>query len=253
MGAKGWIGIGIGSYLDFNSEGTHDIIFRTGANLGSGDSGSDRFLISSDGSLRVFGLDNLYEPDIQISNSNSLISLGEGKNGPHGFLFGDDSGGGLQLLYRSSPNALILEKANDGSDGSDLFSVDYDTEYAYFKGNVGIGTTTPSNKLEVNGTIRSTEVKVEAGPWPDYVFEPDYDLRSLEETEAYIKANKHLPEVPSAGEMEANGVQLGEMNRLLLKKIEELTLHQIALQKELKELKSQNVQLANKVEKLESN
>ena len=99
------------------------------------------------------------------------------------------------------------------------------------KGNVGIGTSTPSEKLEVNGTIRSKEVKVEASGWPDYVFETDYNLRSLKETEAYIKENKHLPEIPSANEIEANGVQLGEMNMLLLKKIEELTLHTIKQQK----------------------
>ncbi len=106
-------------------------------------------------------------------------------------------------------------------------------------GSVGIGTATPTHRLEVNGTIRSKEVKVEATGWPDYVFESDYNLRSLEETEAYIKANKHLPEIPSAKEMEANGVQLGEMNMLLLKKIEELTLHMIKMNKENMELRKQ--------------
>ena len=107
-------------------------------------------------------------------------------------------------------------------------------------GRVGIGTTSPDEKLTVNGTIHSTEVKVDLNvPGPDYVFEEDYNLRTLEETEAYIKANKHLPEVPSAIEMEANGVQLGEMNMLLLKKIEELTLYVIELKKELNELKNE--------------
>lgn len=102
--------------------------------------------------------------------------------------------------------------------------------------NIGIGTTTPGNKLEVNGTIRSKEVKVEATNWPDYVFEEDYDLPTLSEIEAFIKANKHLPEVPSAKEMEANGISLGEMNTLLLKKIEELTLITIQQQKQINEL-----------------
>ena len=106
-------------------------------------------------------------------------------------------------------------------------------------GAVGIGTITPSEKLEVNGTIRSKEVKVEASGWPDYVFEEDYNLRSLKETEAYIKENKHLPEIPSANEIEANGVQLGEMNMLLLKKIEEMTLHQIEMMKQIKQLQSE--------------
>ena len=125
----------------------------------------------------------------------------------------------------------------------------------YFDGNFGIGTTTPGNKLEVNGTIRSKEVIVEATNWPDYVFEEDYNLTSLKELEAYIKANKHLPEIPSAKEMEANGIILGEMNMLLLKKIEELTLHTIQQQKELdtqKELYEQTINLLlQRIEALE--
>jgi hypothetical protein len=96
-------------------------------------------------------------------------------------------------------------------------------------GNVGIGTTTPGSfKLAVNGKIWGTEVQVALNnPGPDYVFNSDYNLLSLEEIKTYIDKNKHLPEVPSAKEMEANGVQLGEMNMLLLKKIEELTLYMI--------------------------
>lgn len=98
-------------------------------------------------------------------------------------------------------------------------------------GNICIGTITPTEKLEVNGTIRSKEVKVEASPWPDYVFEPNYELPTLEEIEKFIKSEKHLPEVPSSAEVEENGIALGEMNALLLKKIEELTLHQIEMMK----------------------
>jgi hypothetical protein len=112
-------------------------------------------------------------------------------------------------------------------------------------GNVGIGTTAPDAKLTVKGTIHTNEVKVDLNvPGPDYVFEKGYDLMSLEETKAYIDANKHLPEVPSAKEMEKNGVQLGEMNLLLLKKVEELTLH-ILRQNEI--LQRQN----DRLEKLE--
>ena len=84
-----------------------------------------------------------------------------------------------------------------------------------------------------NGTIHSKEVKVSLTPGsgPDYVFEPDYKLLSLEEIKNYIDQHKHLPEVPSAKEMETNGVNVSEMNMLLLKKIEELTLHVIELKK----------------------
>jgi len=83
-------------------------------------------------------------------------------------------------------------------------------------------------------------------PGPDYVFEPTYNLKPLAEIETYIKENKHLPEVPSAKEMEKNGVQLGEMNMLLLKKVEELTLHLIEQNKEIKELKNEIKEIKDK-------
>lgn len=103
-------------------------------------------------------------------------------------------------------------------------------------GHLGIKTNPGSSYvLQVGGNMRAEEIKVEIFNGPDYVFESDYYLRSLEETEAYIKANKHLPEIPSAKQMEENGVQLGEMNMLLLKKIEELTLHTIQQQKTIEE------------------
>lgn len=94
-------------------------------------------------------------------------------------------------------------------------------------GNVGIGTATPSNLLEVNGTIRSKEILVESANWPDYVFEENYNMQSLAEIEAFIKENKHLPGMPNKMEVEENGVSLGEMNRKLLEKVEELTLYLI--------------------------
>ncbi len=126
-------------------------------------------------------------------------------------------------------------------------------------GNVGIGTATPGNKLEVNGTARAKEVIVEATGWPDYVFSPEYTLLSLEEIEAYIEANGHLPEVPSAEEVEEEGQYLGEMQQLLLKKIEELTLHTInqekviATQQELLTKQQELInQITSRLERLES-
>ncbi|SMC75222.1 hypothetical protein [Pedobacter africanus] len=99
-------------------------------------------------------------------------------------------------------------------------------------GNVGIGTTDPRGyKLAVNGKVRAQEIKVEASPWPDYVFAKDYELPTLQETEKHIKDKGHLPGIPSAAEVKANGVDLGEMNAKLLQKIEELTLHLIEMKK----------------------
>jgi hypothetical protein len=108
------------------------------------------------------------------------------------------------------------------------------TVLSFLSGNVGIGTTTPDHKLTVDGGVKCEEVKVEIfeGTGPDYVFEKNYNLLPLSELESYINQNKHLPEVPSAKEMEAEGLNLKEMNLILLKKVEELTLHLIEMKKE---------------------
>lgn len=101
-------------------------------------------------------------------------------------------------------------------------------------GNIGIGTNTPSNKLDVVGTIRAEEIIVETG-WSDYVFEDGYDLPSLEEVEAHIETNGHLPGIPSAEEVAEKGVSLGDSQRMLLEKVEELVLYTIELNKRLNE------------------
>jgi len=112
-------------------------------------------------------------------------------------------------------------------------------------GNVGIGTNAPDEKLTVKGKIKANEIRVNGAGAPDYVFEESYQVATLEEVEGYIKKNKHLPEVPSAKEFERDGIALGDMNKLLLKKIEELTLHVIDMNKRMQKLEAENQKLKN--------
>jgi len=107
-------------------------------------------------------------------------------------------------------------------------------------GNVGIGTNDPQAKLAVNGDIFSKRLKVVQTGWPDFVFTPEYALPSLQEVENYIKCNQHLRDIPSAAEVEKEGLDVGEMNKKLLQKVEELTLYLIEQQKQINVLQEQN-------------
>lgn len=123
-----------------------------------------------------------------------------------------------------------------------------DNGSSYFSGNllansnIGIGTDSFTDgldtyRLSVDGAIRAHRVKVYT-TWADYVFERDYELPTLKEVELYIAENGHLKDIPSAKTVEANGIDLGEMNKLLLQKIEELTLYVIELNKQMELLKN---------------
>ncbi|WP_418498947.1 hypothetical protein [Flagellimonas sp.] len=118
-------------------------------------------------------------------------------------------------------------------------------------GNLGIGTTSPDAKLAVNGNIHAKEVKVDLVGWPDYVFKKGYNLPTLEEVEMHIKERGHLINIPSAKEVEENGIELGEMNKLLLEKIEELILYTLQQQRELEEHKEENKRLEGRLNNLE--
>lgn len=106
-------------------------------------------------------------------------------------------------------------------------------------GNVVIGASTIPDagyKLAVDGNIRTRKVHVDQDTWADYVFEKNYELRPIQELEQYIQQQKHLPGVPSAAEVKKEGIDLGDNQAVLLKKIEELTLYVIEQNKKIEEL-----------------
>lgn len=121
-------------------------------------------------------------------------------------------------------------------------------------GNVNIGTetTNPDYLFQVKGKIRAQEIKVETTNWADYVFKSDYPRMPLDELKAYVEKNHRLPELPSAKEVEEQGLSLGEANRLLVKKVEELTLYLISEHDKNQQQQAQISKLSKKIEALSS-
>lgn len=156
-----------------------------------------------------------------------------------------------EIYHEGGANGFVIN-ANAGGSWADLyFQTDGTTQmFIESAGNVGIGTTTlaAGYKLSVDGKVACEEVLVNySDSWPDFVFEENYNLRELNELESIIKSDKHLPDIPSASEVKENGFQLGDMQKRLLQKVEELTLYTIeqdkqikALQQELELLKTKN-------------
>ncbi len=197
-----------------------------------------------------------YAPQFVFSNAGNL---GIGVATPNepleiagtGRMFLGDGGG-------SARKGLLIDAVEDGTYVR-LHAYNYGTLSSmnliinpYGGGNVGIGTTNPgSYKLAVLGSIHATSVVVETG-WSDYVFDKDYRLAPLSEVEAHIKAEKHLPGIPSAAEVAEKGVSLGDMQSKLLAKVEELTLHLIAQEKTLTAVQSENASLRQRLATLEA-
>ena len=194
----------------------------------------------------------------------------------------------LDLPYYNSygwtfftPNAAATAglKRFEVGNGADMVNSTFsNSNLLVSDGKVGVGTATPTEKLDVNGNIYTNGkiligqantaavapyalavngtaiftkaiVKLNAN-WPDYVFQQDYKLPGLKELESYLVKNKHLPDMPSAAETMKNGIDLGDNQAQLLKKIEELTLYMIDLNKKVEALTNENEQLAKKVKSI---
>jgi len=156
------------------------------------------------------------------------------KAGDAGIFFGPISTEGDPL----DETGLVIASRNQGNGGKNGLRID-------FNGNVTIGAIVPSGmntayantyKLSIGGSVIAELVRVKfLGNWPDFVFTENYKLLTLPELEKYISTNGHLPNVPTEKEVKEEGIDLGEMNRILLQKIEELTLYVIELEKRIEE------------------
>lgn len=164
------------------------------------------------------------------SNIIATFRYAGGSNGPRVTIKGYDGATVDQAIHfittQLSGNTNIY--FGDTSDTDILF---IDTE----NGRVGVQTTSPDEALTVNGNIHAEKLTVSAVS-ADFIFEEDYDLRSIKEVESFIKDNGHLPDIPAAKEVETNGMDVGDMNTRLLQKIEELTLYIIQQEKRITEL-----------------
>ncbi|WP_338396069.1 hypothetical protein [Fulvitalea axinellae] len=132
------------------------------------------------------------------------------------------------IRWDNASDRLVFSSQTNSTSGV------FDNTLTVGKGMVGIGTIdTGTHRLAVEGSIGARSIKVEASGWSDFVFEKGYDLPSLSEVEAHIKAKGHLEHIPSAEDVEKDGVDLGAMDAKLLRKIEELTLYAIEQEKRL--------------------
>ncbi|WP_207428892.1 hypothetical protein [Pedobacter sp. SYSU D00535] len=192
---------------------------------------------------------NLQERNIKGSLNAGLLT------GSRTFRFPDKSGvfalvEDITSLATTFQPALGYTAANDANvvhqSGAESISGS-----KTFTNNLKIGSGSQDNlKLEVFGTIQTKAIKVSPNGWADYVFAPNYKLPALADVEKFIQENKHLPDVPSEAEVKKEGIELGDMSAVLLKKIEELTLYLIEKDKQLQKANEKIDELAKKVEGL---
>ncbi len=248
------LAIGVAGNVDHFADGARqgDLIFRA-TNAGS------RMLFNSTRNATAMIIDGTkigmgtFQPISRLDLGGHLMSNPAGTESPTISLWKTS---GNQSLYGFGVSSSTLNYfahqvhsfyTSDGAGGNRIAACFINPQ------GMGIGLNPalplPGNgdyKLVVKGKVWATEVKVAVAGLGDYVFSPAYRLRPLTEVDAYIKQNGHLPEVPSAAEVAKEGMNVGEMENTLLKKIEELTLYLIELQKENEQQARQIGQLSRK-------
>jgi len=230
-----FIEVEIGEGADYYSLGTSELFSVPYALY------SDR---SADGYWELFNSNIYYNSGnvgIRTTSPNADLHVADrimvGEDPAYSTVYGE-------LYHYGGGTGFVINAHAGGGSWADLyFQTNGNTKmFIESSGNVGIGTTDLATgyKLSVDGKVACEEVLVEYSEgWPDYVFSPDYDLLSLKDLEDQINKNNHLPGIPSALEIEKNGLQLAEMQKLILQKVEELTLYTIEQGKHIKDLQNE--------------
>lgn len=271
----------------FHIKSTGDLRFSTGGTV----LGNVRMVVDPTGNV---GIGTVYTSSARMTlvtnNDNPVLRLENSKKGAETKIrLRTSSSNGSGFLH--SEISQYSDSVAGSEEGYIGFKIPYNDNpgegyrlVVNHLGNVGIGTTTPTEKLEVvgnikttgsvgigiapvadamlavNGTIKATKIKVvnsiiaaditieKSDDWADFVFASDYNLRSIEEVDSFIQNNGHLPDMPTASDVAVNGYSLAEVNSKLLQKIEELTLYTIELNKQVVE----TISYKQKIENLEN-
>lgn len=258
----------IGNDLDVTNNGTIGVDLAVGNNGSIGNDlevGNDALIhnnLTVNGIATVTNTLGSFDPASGALVVTGGAGIGENLNVGNMGTFGNNlrvsTDPALSLDLNTSAGGNIFESA-----GADLFLSTFNNHLFInhdSHGKVAIGTTsipdnvggTNSYKLYVASGILTEEVRVRAMPWPDYVFQKDYPLLSLEDTEEFIQENGHLPNTPTASSIEAGGLPLSETTVNQQEKIEEIYLHLIEMNKKVKALERENETLRSKIESLEN-
>lgn len=245
-----YLGFPVGHYALgwYNENGSSPLGYLSGyAGLRFFTAANPRMSIDPNGNVGI----GVLSPDnrLTVRDNNPFIDVQSAEDGQHTGIwmrYRNSSYAGTKLYYGTADAVTYLDNLYPNESGTPYGSFNIRNKNNLGElvsrlfvqgttGDIGIGTVDPKGyRLAVNGKIRAQEIKIEASPWPDYVFAKDYQLPSLQETEKHIKEKGHLPGIPSAEEVKANGIDVGEMNAKLLQKIEEMTLYIIDLEKRMK-------------------